>query len=140
MDAPQNLEKAKALFRAEKAKLTGSLSAIAGSRWLLAILATFVIAFSANALYSPNQLPAVGGVSLAAAGLPPNLDFGLVGEQLTQAAEAAEREGARERAAGLLHENPQLVPILNWAGLGLTFAALIGNMRIMTKRRRFSRG
>lgn len=140
MDAPRSLDEARALFRAEKAKLTGSLSAIAGSRWLLAILATFVIAFGANALYSPSQLPAVGGVSLAAVGLPSNLDFGVAGEQLTQAREAAEREGARERAASLLSDNPQVVPILNWAGLGLTFAALLGNMWIMTKRRRFSRG
>ena len=140
MDAPRSLEEAKALFQAEKAKLTGSLSAIAGSRWLLAVLATFVIAFGANALYSPNQLPAVGGISLAAVGLPPNLDFGVAGEQLRQAREAAEREGARERASGFLGDNPQVIPILNWAGLALTFAALIGNMWIMTKRRRFTRG
>jgi hypothetical protein len=140
MDTPKNLDEAKALFLTEKAKLTGSLSAIAGSRWLMAILATFVIAFGANTLYSPSQLPAVGGVSLTAVGLPPNLDFGVVGAQVTQAREAAEREGARERATGLLAENPQVVPILNWAGLALTFAALIGNMWIMTKRRRVSRG
>lgn len=137
---PQNLNEAKQIFREEKTKVTSSLSAIAGSRWLMAILATFVIAFGMNALYSPSQLPAVGGVSLAAVGLPPNLDFGVVGEQVTQAREAAEREGARERATGLLDENPQVVPILNWAGLALTFAALIGNMWIMTNRRRFTRG
>jgi hypothetical protein len=137
---PQNLEDAKALFREEKAKLTGSLSAIAGSRWLTAILATFVIAFGVNALYGPTQLPSVGGLSLTTIGLPPNLDFGVVGEQASQAADAAQRQGAPSELNAFLFENAQLIPILNWVGLGLTFALLMANMWIMTARRRVSRG
>jgi hypothetical protein len=137
---PQNLEDAKALFREEKAKLTGSLSAIAGSRWLTAILATFVIAFGVNALYGPTQLPSVGGLSLTTVGLPPNLDFGVVGEQAGQALDAAQRQGVGGEVNTFLSSNAQLIPILNWVGLGLTFALLMANMWIMTARRRVSRG
>jgi hypothetical protein len=140
MDTPKSLEEAKAVFRVEKAKVTSSLSALAGSRWLMAILATFVIAFGANVIYSPSQLPAVGGVSLTAIGLPPNLDFGVAGEQAAQAHDAAVREGAQAEAASFIDANPQLIPILNWAGFGATFALLVGNMWIMTKRRRYTRG
>ncbi|MBL8538296.1 MAG: hypothetical protein JNM59_12895 [Hyphomonadaceae bacterium] len=140
MEAPKSLEEAKALVRAEKAKLTGSLSAIAGSRWLMAVLAALAIAFGVNAIYSPAQLPALAGLSAVELGLPPNLDFGLVGEQAIQARDAALREGADERAASLLDENRGLAPLLNWIGFGVAFAALIGNMWIMTIRRRFTRG
>ncbi len=140
MRKPSNLAEAKAVFREEKGKLAGSLSAIAGSRWLLAILATSVIAFGANVLYSPSQLPAVGGVSLSAIGLPPNLDFGAVGEQAAQAREAAERQGVTSQAASFLAEHADLIPTVNAIGFGLCLALLLGNMWIMTKRRRFSRG
>jgi hypothetical protein len=137
---PENLEDAKALFREERAKLTGSLSAIAGSRWLTAILATFVITFGVNALYGPTQLPSVGGLSLTTVGLPPNLDFGVVGEQAGQAAESAQRQGMGGEVDAFFSANAQLIPILNWVGLGLTFALLMTNMWIMAVRRRFSRG
>lgn len=140
MRTPTNLAEAKAIFREEKIKVTTSLSAIAGSRWLLAILATLVIAFGANLLYSPGQLPAIGGVSLTTIGLPPNLDFGMVGEQASQAREAAERQGAQSEAAAFLAAHPGLIPILNAIGFGLCLALTLGNMWIMTKRRRFSRG
>ncbi|MBY0564990.1 MAG: hypothetical protein K2P58_12490 [Hyphomonadaceae bacterium] len=140
MDAPQNLEQAKAMVQAEKAKLTGSLSAIAGSRWLTAVAAVLAIAFAANVLYSPHYLPSIGGVSLASIGLPDNLDFGVVGEQAIEAREAAVREGAPDRVSAFINENRNLVPLLNWAGLALAMAALLANLWIMTKRRRFTRG
>ena len=140
MDTPQNLEQAKAMVRAEKAKLATSLSAIAGSRWVTALAAAFAIAFAANAIYSPDYLPSIGGVSLAAVGLPDNLDFGVVGDQATQARDAAIREGAPGRVAAFLNENRGLVPILNWTGLALASAALFGNLWIITRRRRVSRG
>lgn len=140
MRTPQNLQDAKAIFREEKAKLTGSLSAIAGSRWLLAILATLAIAFGVNLLYSPGQLPSVGGLSLATVGLPPNLDFGVVGEQASQAAQAAQRQGAPDQVSAFLTDHAGLTPILNWIGFGLTMALLVGNLWIMTLRRPYSRG
>ena len=140
MRKPSNLAEAKAVFREERSKLTGSLSAVAGSRWLLAILATLVIAFGANVLYSPSQLPAVGGVSLAAVGLPDNLDWGVVGEQAAQAREAAERQGAQSQAQALLTKHAALIPVINAAGFGLCLLLLLGNMWIMTKRRRVTRG
>jgi len=135
-----DLAEAKARVIAEKNKVTGSLSAIVGSRVLMAILATFCIAFAANLLYSPAELPRVGGLSLASAGLPPNVDFGVVGEQAGQAAAAADREGAQGFVQGFLEARPQLIPILNWVGLGLSFVLLMVNMTIMTQRRRVSRG
>ncbi len=141
MRKPSNLAEAKAIFREEKSKLTGSLSALAGSRWLLAILATSVIAFGANVLYSPGQLPAVGGVSLTAIGLPPNLDFGAVGEQAAQMREAAQRQGAQgEVAAGFVAEHADWIPWINCVGFGLCLALLLGNMWIMTRRRGYTRG
>ncbi|GAM96498.1 hypothetical protein U91I_00117 [alpha proteobacterium U9-1i] len=135
-----DLAEAKARVIAEKNKVTGSLSAVVGSRVLMAVLATLVIAFAANLLYSPAELPRVGGLSLAAAGLPPSVDFGVVGEQAGQAAAAAQREGARGFVENFLNERPQLIPILNWVGLGLSFALLMVNMTVMTQRRRISRG
>jgi hypothetical protein len=140
MGTPQNLAGAKAIFREQKLKLTNSLSAVAGSRWLLALLATLVIAFGANLLYSPSQLPAIGGLSLSAIGLPPSLDWGVLGEQAAQAGAAAQRQGAPTQARAFLDQYARYNPILNAAGFGLCLLLLLGNMWIMTKRRRFSRG
>lgn len=140
MRKPTNLADAKAIFREEKGKLTGSLSAIAGSRWLLAILATFVIAFGTNLLYAPGQLPSVGALSAAQVGLPTNLDFGIVGEQAGQAREAAERQGGAELIEAFLADNASLIPMFNAVGFGLCLVLLLANMAIMTKRRRVTRG
>lgn len=135
-----DLAEAKARVVAEKNKVTGSLAAIIGSRVLLAVLATLCIAFAANLLYSPGELPRLGGLSLAQAGLPPNVDFGVVGEQAGQAAAAAQREGVGGYVQGFLAERPALIPILNAVGFGLSLVLLLVNMTVMTKRRRISRG
>lgn len=140
MRTPQNLADAKAVFREEKVKLTASLSALAGSRWLLAILATLVIAFGSNVLYSPGALPALGGVSLASIGLPPNLDWGVLGEQAAKAGEAAARQDAGSEAQSFLNEYARYNPAINAIGFGVCLALLLGNMWIMTKRRRVTRG
>jgi hypothetical protein len=141
---PKNLAEAKEIFREEKSKVTSSLAAIAGSRWLLAILATLVIAFGTHLAYAPARLPGVGGVGLAAVGLPPNIDFGEAGVQAGRAAEAAGRSDARSQIETRLAEeaatNPNFIPMLNAIGFGLCLALLLGNMWVMTKRRRFSRG
>lgn len=140
MRQPQTLDEAKAIFREEKAKVLSSLSAIAGSRWLTAILATLVIAFGVNLLYSPSQLPTLGGFSLAAVGLPESIDFGVVGEQAREAREAAEREELGARSQSWAEANPQYVPAINAAGAGGALVLLLVNMAIMTKRRRYTRG
>ena len=137
---PQSLAEAKQIFREEKAKVTSSLSAIAGSRWLMAILATLVIAFGTHLAYAPARLPAVGGVSLAAIGLPPNIDFGLAGDQAKQAAEAAANSEARTRAQEFAAANADKIPIFNAVAFGVALLLLLGNMWIMTKRRPYSRG
>lgn len=137
---PRSLKEAREIVREERIKVTSSLSAIAGSRWLMAILATFAIAFGAHLAYAPARLPPVGGVSLAAVGLPPSVDFGFAGEQAEAAREAALRQDARGRIGGFLDENADKIPLINAIGFGLTLVLLSGNMWIMTKRRRVTRG
>ncbi len=137
---PQSLAEAKEIFREEKSKVTGSLAAIAGSRWLMAILATLVIAFGTHLAYAPARLPPVGGVSLAAVGLPPTVDFGFAGDQAKQAAEAAANSEARTRAQEFVAANAERIPIFNAMAFGIALLLLLGNMWIMTKRRPYSRG
>jgi hypothetical protein len=137
---PQSLAEAKAIFAEEKNKVTSSLSAIAGSRWLMAILATLVIAFGAHLAYAPARLPAVGGVSLTTVGLPPSIDFGFAGDQAKQAAEAAANSEARSRAQEFIATNAEKIPLFNAIGFGLALVLLLGNMWIMTLRRPHSRG
>ena len=137
---PKDLAEAKAIFWEEKAKVTGSISAVAGSRWLMAILATLVIAFGTHLAFAPARLPAVGGVSLAAVGLPPSVDFGFAGDQAKQAAEAAANSQARTRAEEFVAANAERIPIFNAVAFGLSLLLLLGNMFSMTKRRPYSRG
>jgi hypothetical protein len=137
---PRSLQDAKEIVREERVKVTSSISAIAGSRWLMAILATFVLAFGTHLAFAPGRLPAVAGLSLTQVGLPSGIDFGVVGEQAEAAREAAERQGARERAEAFVTENAERIPLLNAAGFGLALLLLLGNMWVMTKRRRVSRG
>src|SRR5262245_43010127 len=106
---PTSLADAKAIVREERIKVTSSLSALAGSRWLTAILATFVIAFGTHAAYAPARLPTVGGLSIAAVGLPPNVDFGFAGEQAKQAAEAAQREDVGGRVQEFTAANAERI-------------------------------
>lgn len=140
MRQPKDLAEAKQIFQEEKSKVTGSLAAIAGSRWLMAILATLVIAFGTHLAFAPARLPAVGGVSLAAVGLPPTVDFGFAGDQAKQAAEAAANSDARTRAEEFVAANAERIPIFNAVAFGLALLLLLGNMWIMTKRRPYSRG
>jgi hypothetical protein len=70
---------AKARVVGEKNKLFTAVGAVLGSRALLAVLAMFMIAFGAQALYAPTQLPAVGGLDMVQSTLNANLDFGWVG-------------------------------------------------------------
>lgn len=137
---PKDLAEAKQIFAEEKNKVTGSISAIAGSRWLLAILATLVIAFGTHLAFAPTRLPSVGGISLAAVGLPPTVDFGFAGDQAKQAAEAAANSEARTRAEEFVAANADKIPYFNAAMFAVALLLLLGNMWIMTKRRPYSRG
>ena len=137
---PKSLDEAKEIYREEKGKVTRSLNSIIGSRILMAVLATFVLAFGVNLITSPDQLPNVGGLSIARVGLPSDVDFGFVGEQPTEAGQAAISNGAPSQVEAFLSEHRQLVPILNGIGLGAAFVLLIWNMTVMTLRRRITRG
>lgn len=140
MRQPTSLEDAKAIFREEKAKITGSLSALAGSRWLTAILATLVIAFGVNLIYSPTQLPTFASISVASVGLPQGLDFGVAAEQAAQIREAAREQELAQRGLSWAEANPDKIPLVNAIGAGGALLFLLGNMWVMTKRRRVSRG
>jgi hypothetical protein len=140
MQTPHSLTEAKQMFTHEKTKVSSSLSAIAGSRWLMAILAAFVLAFGLHTIYAPARLPTIGGLSLAQVGLPSNIDFGVVGEQAQQAAAAAQRQDVGGHVNQIIGEHAAYIPYINYAGFGLALLLLLGNMWIMTKRRRSTRG
>lgn len=137
---PQSLAEAKQIVREEKSKVVGSISRIAGSRWLLAILATFALAFGTHLAYAPTRLPPVTGLSVAHLGFPTDLDFGVIGEQAVKAREAAQREDQSGRAVAYANADPERVRTINAVGFGGALVLLFGNVWIMTKRRRFSRG
>jgi hypothetical protein len=140
MRTPQSLNDAKAIYREEKGKITRSLDALIGSRVLMAVLATFAIAFAVNLATSPDQLPNVGGLSLARIGLPASVDFGVVGEQAAQAKQAAIEQGAQGEIDAFLGEHREIVPLLNAGALGATLILLLWNMTVMTQRRRVTKG
>ncbi len=140
MRTPHSLNEAKAIYHEEKVKVTSSLSAIAGSRWLMAILAALVLAFGLHAIYAPARLPPIGGLSLAQVGLPSNIDFGVVGEQARQAQEAAQRQNVGAHVTSLIDQQATWIPIINYAGFGVALVLLLINMTIMTKRRPHTRG
>ena len=140
MRTPHSLKEAKAIVHEEKVKLTTSLSAIAGSRWLMAILATFALAFGLHALYAPARLPPIGGLSLAQIGLPTGVDFGVLGEQAKQAQEAAARQNVGGHVTNLIDQHAAYIPYINYAGFAVALILLLINMTIMTKRRSFTRG
>jgi len=141
---PRSLSEAKTIFREERRKVTTSLSTIAGSRWLLAILATFVMAFGSHALFAPERLPVMSGLSIAQIGLPPSVDFGFAGEQIAEARAAAQRENAPAQVQSFIEArqaaDPNFIRNANMIGFGVTLALLLGNMWLMTKRRRVTRG
>ena len=140
MKLPKAIEDAKARIGAEAAKVGTFLSLIADSRWLMAVLAALALAFGLHALYAPDRLPTIGGLSLAQAGLPADLDFGVVGQQAQQAHDAAVRQDVSGQVNGLLAGQTALIPYLNLAGFGSALTLLLGNLWLMTKRRRYTRG
>lgn len=140
MATPQNLQDAKAAIGAEKLRLKTALSILAGSRWLTALAAPLALSFGVTLAYAPARLPNLSGLSLAAFGLPDNLDFGMAGEQAREAVEAAQRQGIGAAAAGFLSEHTSWIPWINGVGFLLCLAVLGANLWIMTKRRRLTRG
>jgi hypothetical protein len=140
MRTPHSLSEAKQVFHEEKLKVTSSLSIIAGSRWLMAILASFTLAFGLHSIYAKDRLPPIGGLSLAQLGLPSGVDFGVVGEQARQAQQAAQRQDVHGHVTQILDAHAAWIPYINYIGFGLALVLLLINMTIMTKRRPFTRG
>jgi hypothetical protein len=140
MRTPHSLNEAKAMVHEEKVKVTSSLSIIAGSRWLMAVLAAFVMAFGLHSIYARDRLPPIGGLSLAQVGLPSGVNFGVVGDEVRQAREAAHRQHVDERARAAVDRNAVWIPYINYAGFAVALVLLLANMTIMTKRRSYTRG
>lgn len=137
---PHSLKEAKEIVHEERVKVSSSISAIAGSRWLMAILATFALGFGTHLAYAPGRLPPVAGLSAVQFGLPTGIDFGFVGEQAKEAAKAAQDQDLRGRAEEVINEHPERIPLINAVGFGVALVLLLINMTIMTKRRRVTRG
>ncbi|MFT3729106.1 MAG: hypothetical protein QM759_14890 [Terricaulis sp.] len=140
MQAPRSLDEAKALLKAEELKLSTSFHQIIGSRWLMAILATFCLGFGVHALYAPTWLPSLSDVSFLSWGLPSGVDFGVLGDQSKEAVAAAQRQGLGVYLQSLASDHPWLFPAMNTWGFVLSLILLIVNMTIMTMRRKFTRG
>src|SRR5215813_12595948 len=140
MQAPRTIEEAKTLLAAEDAKLSTSFHQIIGSRWLMAIMATCTLAFGLHGLYAPTWLPSFSGLSLTAFGLPEGTDFGAVGDQLKEAAAAAQRQDVAGHVKALADAHAPWVPYANWIGFAACLIVLGVNMTIMTMRRKFTRG
>lgn len=137
---PKTLAEAKQIIKEERIKVTTSISVLAGSRWLLAILATLVLAFGTHLLYAPTRLPAVAGVGEISRLAMPSVDLGVVGEQAGEALDAAQRQDVSGRVQAFTTATATRAQITNAVGFGLALLLLIVNMTIMTKRRRTTRG
>jgi hypothetical protein len=130
------LTEAKARLETERNKIVEALNSILGSRWLLAILAAFMIAFGTHALFFPERLPPVQSLSAADIGLPGDVDFGVVGEQAREAAEAAQRQDVGAYARDYAAADPERIALINTVGFSLALALLILNIVIAAKRYR----
>src|SRR5262245_54453663 len=137
---PKSLAEAKEIFREEQRKVFTSLSALAGSRWLMAILAALVITFGCHLLYAPNRLPGVEWLQWQNIGLPPSVDFGFAGEQFEQAREAAQRNDVAGHVQAALAAHPERYALINIIVFAMAAILLAINMWIMTSRRRYTRG
>jgi len=131
----RSLDDAKALYRAEKQKVVGSLQAIVASRVLIAVFAASALAFGSHLFYAPARLPSFGGLSVATFGLPP-IDFGLAGQAAQDAAGAAQRQGVSAEVQGFLAENAAAIPILNGIGFGAAVVLLLWSLAIQTRIRK----
>lgn len=140
MRTPHSLSEAKQVLHEEEVKVTSSLSAIAGSRWLMAILATLTLTFGLHSIYAPARPLAIGGLSLTEFGLPPRLDFGKAGELAKSMHDAAVRQHVGAHVNAIVNQHADYIPYINYAGFALAFVLLLVNMTIMTKRRHFTRG
>lgn len=140
MRQPKSLDEAKQIFREEKAKIAASISAVAGSRWLTAILAALALSFGTHVVYAPNRLPALQWLNWGSVGLPPSVDFGFAGDQWDEFKAAAERNDAAARAQQALQEQQERYPLINATLFGASLLLLGGNLWLLTKRRRFTRG
>jgi hypothetical protein len=137
---PKDLAEAKQIFREEKAKLFSSLSAVAGSRWLMAILASLAVTFGVHLIYAPTRPPSLEWLRWENIGLPPSVDFGFAGEQWNEMREAAKANDVAGQVQATLAEDPVRYLWFNAAVFAVALILLFANMWIMTKRRRLTRG
>lgn len=136
---PGPIQQAGQQFEQLRARAVHTATTLAGSRWLTAILAAFALAFGAHAVYAPDRLPTVGGLSMVQSGLPPSLDFEYA-EQARRAREAVQEADLRGRASGWVAANPDKIWLVNAGGFGGALLLLAGNLWLIVKRRRFTAG
>lgn len=130
------IQQAKDRVKSEKTKVKTALDSIIGSRTALAVLSAAVIAFGSHVVFAPfRAAPIFDNFSFLTLGLPP-LDFGLLGQGVRDASEAALRQGAAEEAQALAESHSMLTPTLNVIGLVVAALLLAWNFKVLIDRRR----
>jgi hypothetical protein len=140
MRQPKSISDARQIFHEEKNKVLTSISVLAGSRWLMAILAALTLTFGSHLIYAPDRLPGIEWLHWQNIGLPPSVDFGFAGEQWREAQAAAQRNDVAGRVQEALAQHQDRYVWINAIAFTAAFALLAVNMWIMTKRRRYTRG
>lgn len=137
---PKSLDEAKQIAREEAGKIATSLSTIAGSRWLMAILATLALTFGSHVIYAPDRLPVLNWLNWGAVGLPPSVDFGFAGAQWQEMQAAAQRNDVAGHVQETLAANADQYATINLVAFSIALALLLANMWLMTRRRAYTRG
>jgi hypothetical protein len=113
-----------------------SIEAFIGSPYAVAFLLAAAIAFGSHVIWAPERLaPVVDNFSTVTLGLPP-VDFGVVGQGVHDATDAAIRQGGGDAARDLLSQNAWANPLLNGLGLAVALALLIWNFLAMLRKKR----
>jgi hypothetical protein len=132
-----SLKEAKAEVAAAQGRIARAAQVLLGARVTAAAAAMLAIAFGMTLLLTPDRLPPVGGLSLAAVGLP-SLELGQEKEVAKDIIDAARRQGGEDRAKELFERFPEAVPYAN--GLGLLASLLLLVFCLRSQSRQFQRG
>ena len=134
------IQEAKARVVAEKNKVVSATRAVIGSRALLAVLTMLMVGFGAHAIYFPQRLPPIEGLSLASFGLPSSVDFGVVGHEAQEAGAAAIRQGAPAKITEFVAAHQSQIPLYNLIGFVLCALLLVWNLLAAASKWRGARG
>jgi hypothetical protein len=133
-----DVKQTRAEVKAARGRIMKAVAVLLGSRATAAIALMFAIAFAGAAMATPEKLPPFGDISLAAIGLPQNLEFGKEKEVFNEALAAAQRQGGEEQAKGFFEQNRQVARFANW--IGLVLAIVVFGWGVRQQSRLWKRG